>query len=127
MPEDFPKHILDHYRKPRNYGEIKDANVIVKDSNKLCGDYVEIYLKFDGNRVSAISFKGQGCMISQASASMLTELVKDKEVEEVLKLTKNDVMKMLGLELGPVKMKCAMLPLVVLRKGIESYLKSQQV
>ncbi|MEM0205079.1 MAG: SUF system NifU family Fe-S cluster assembly protein [Nitrososphaerota archaeon] len=127
MPEDFPKHILDHYRKPRNYGEIKDANVIVKDSNKLCGDYVEIYLKFDGNRISAISFKGQGCMISQASASMLTELVKDKEVEEVLKLTKNDVMKMLGLELGPVKMKCAMLPLVVLRKGIESYLKSQQV
>ncbi|MEM1991019.1 MAG: SUF system NifU family Fe-S cluster assembly protein [Nitrososphaerota archaeon] len=127
MSEDFPKHILDHYRKPRNYGEIKDANVIVKDSNKLCGDYVEIYLKFDGNRVSAISFKGQGCMISQASASMLTELVKDKEVEEVLKLTKNDVMKMLGLELGPVKMKCAMLPLVVLRKGIESYLKSQQV
>ncbi|MEM2544144.1 MAG: SUF system NifU family Fe-S cluster assembly protein [Nitrososphaerota archaeon] len=127
MSEDFPKHILDHYRKPRNYGEIKDANVIVKDSNKLCGDYVEIYLKFDGNRISAISFKGQGCMISQASASMLTELVKDKEVEEVLKLTKNDVMKMLGLELGPVKMKCAMLPLVVLRKGIESYLKSQQV
>jgi len=127
LPEDFPKHILDHYRKPRNYGEIKDANVIVKDSNKLCGDYVEIYLKFDGNRISAISFKGQGCMISQASASMLTELVKDKEVEEVLKLTKNDVMKMLGLELGPVKMKCAMLPLVVLRKGIESYLKSQQV
>lgn len=126
MPEDFPKHILDHYRKPRNYGEMKDANVTVKDSNKLCGDYVEIYLKFDGNKISAMSFKGQGCMISQASASMLTELVKDKEVEEVLKLTKNDVVKMLGLELGLVRMKCAMLPLTALKKGIKSYLKSNK-
>lgn len=122
LPEAFPKEVLDHYRKPRNYGEMKDADVTVSESNRLCGDYVEIYLKFNDNRISAISFKGQGCMISQASASMLTELVKGKEAEEVLKLTKYDVLRMLGLELGPVRTKCATLPLVALKKGIESYL-----
>ncbi len=125
MPEDFPKHIIEHYRRPRNYGEIEGANVIVKDSNRLCGDYVEIYLKFEGKRISDISFKGQGCMMSQASASMLTELIKGKEVDEVLKITKNDITKMLGLELDPVRMKCAMLPLVAIRKGIETYLSKR--
>ena len=127
MSEDFPKYIVDHYKRPRNYGEMKDADVTVRDSNRLCGDYVEIYLKFDGNKISAVSFKGQGCMISQASASMLTELVKGKEVEEVLKLTKHDITKMLGLELGPVRIKCAMLPLVALRKAIESYLNKKSL
>ncbi|MCS7136496.1 MAG: iron-sulfur cluster assembly scaffold protein [Nitrososphaerota archaeon] len=125
MSEDFPKCILDHYRKPRNYGEMKDADVIVKDSNKLCGDYVEIYLKFDGNKISAISFKGQGCMVSQASASTLTEFVKGKEVEDVLKLTKHDVTNILGLKLGPVRMRCAVLPLMALKKGIKSYLNKR--
>ncbi|MEM3066870.1 MAG: SUF system NifU family Fe-S cluster assembly protein [Nitrososphaerota archaeon] len=122
MSENFPKGVLDHYRKPRNYGEMKDADITVKGSNKLCGDYVEFYLKFDGNKISAISFKGQGCMISQASASMLTELVKGKEIEEALRLTKHELLKMLGLELGPVRIKCATLPLETLKKGIESYL-----
>lgn len=126
LSEGFPKHILEHYKRPKNYGEIKDASIVVRDSNRLCGDYIEIYLKIDGNRISAISFKGQGCMISQAAASILTEFVKDKEVGDVLKLTKNDMTKMLGLQLGPVRVKCAMLPLTALKKGIESYLKSNK-
>ena len=122
MSDIFIDTILDHYKRPRNYGELKDADAKAKDSNVLCGDVVEIHLKFDGDRVSAITFKGQGCAISQASASMLTELVKGKEVEDVIKLTKRDIVDMLGVELGPTRMKCALLPLKVLKRAVYEYL-----
>ncbi|MCS7143320.1 MAG: SUF system NifU family Fe-S cluster assembly protein [Aigarchaeota archaeon] len=114
--------ILDHYRNPRNFGEISDAHVKHKDSNPLCGDVVELYLKLDGDRVVDVKFKGKGCAISQASASMLTERLFNKTLDEVVKLTKADILDMLKIELSPVRLKCALLSLKVLKGGVYSYL-----
>ncbi|MDW8084239.1 MAG: SUF system NifU family Fe-S cluster assembly protein [Candidatus Caldarchaeum sp.] len=114
--------ILDHYRNPRNYGELSDASVKVKDSNPLCGDVVEVYLKINGGLVEKASFRGHGCAISQASASMLIESIQNKSLEEVKALNKQHVFDMLGIEVGPVRVKCALLPLKALKAAVYTYL-----
>ncbi|MCS6784130.1 MAG: SUF system NifU family Fe-S cluster assembly protein [Candidatus Caldarchaeum sp.] len=114
--------ILDHYRNPRNYGELSDASVKVKDSNPLCGDVVEVYLKINGGVVEKASFRGHGCAISQASASMLIESIQGKSLDDVKALDKGSVFEMLGIEVGPVRVKCALLPLKALKAAVYSYL-----
>lgn len=117
------ENILDHYKNPRNYGDLKEPDARAKDSNPLCGDVVEISVKFDGKeKIRDIRFKGKGCAISQASASMLTELVKGKDLEDVIKLSKDDILGMLGMELGPVRIKCALLSLKVLKTAVYGYM-----
>jgi nitrogen fixation NifU-like protein len=124
MSSDMYKEIiLDYYRNPRNKGKLEDADVTEKDSNPLCGDVVQIQLKFRDNKVKDVKFEGEGCAISQASASMLTEIVMGKEIEEVSKLSKEDVLEALGRpNLGPVRIKCALLPLKVMKMGVYSFL-----
>ena len=118
--------ILDYYRNPRNYGKIQNPDIAQKDSNPLCGDELEMHLNIKDNKVADVKFTGKGCAISQASASMLTELIIGKDFEYVKKLTKEDILDNLGLhELGPARIKCALLSLKVLKYGIYSYLSEK--
>lgn len=117
--------LLEHYRRPRNYGVLSDATVSAKESNALCGDVVEVFLKIENDTISSISFVGKGCMLSQASASILTEFVRGMGLEDTIKLKKQDFMRLLGVELGPVRSKCAALPLNALKKALRSYLSGQ--
>jgi nitrogen fixation protein NifU and related proteins len=115
--------ILDYYRNPRNYGKITDPDIAQRDSNPLCGDELEMHLNIKDEKVADVKFTGKGCAISQASASMLTELIMGKDFEYVKKLTKEDILDNLGLhDLGPARIKCALLSLKVLKSGLYSYL-----
>ena len=115
--------ILDYYRNPRNYGIIENADIFRHDSNPLCGDDIEIYVNIKDNKISNVKFVGKGCAISQASASMLTELILGKDFEFVKKLSKENVLENLGLpDLGPTRIKCALLSLKALKYGIYTYL-----
>jgi nitrogen fixation protein NifU and related proteins len=115
--------ILDYYKNPRNRGTIESPDAKSKDSNPLCGDVVEMQLKFSNGRVSDIKFNGDGCAISQASASMLTELVMGKTIDEVRKIDKTQLLENLGSpNLGAVRIKCALLPLKVMKSAVYGYL-----
>ena len=124
MSSDIYKEIiLDHYKNPRNRGSIENPDSKAKDSNPLCGDVVEMQLKFKNGRVSEIKFNGDGCAISQASASMLTELVMGKSTAEVRKIDKTILLENLGSpNLGAVRIKCALLPLKVMKTALYEYL-----
>jgi len=115
--------ILDYYRNPRNYGKIQDPDIAQRDSNPLCGDELEMHINIKDDKVADVKFTGKGCAISQASASMLTELIMGKDFEYVKKLAKEDILDNLGLhDLGPARIKCALLSLKVLKSGLYSYL-----
>ncbi|RMF32186.1 MAG: SUF system NifU family Fe-S cluster assembly protein [Candidatus Nitrosothermus koennekii] len=115
--------ILDYYRNPRNYGKIEKPDVSIRDSNPLCGDEIEMQLKFEDGKVVDVKFNGKGCAISQASASMLTEMVMGKTIDEVRKIGKDDILESLGLtNLGPARIKCALLSLKTLKLAVYSYL-----
>jgi len=115
--------IIDYSRNPINYGKIEDHDVTFHDSNPLCGDSIDIDMKFDDNKVSDIKFHGKGCAICMACSSVLTEIVKGKEINEVRNISKNDILSELGLEhLQAVRIKCALLSLKVLKSALYSYL-----
>ncbi len=122
----YREHILDHYKHPRNFGRLEPADIDHREDNPLCGDDIRMMLRLDRETgtVDDVKFVGRGCAISQASASMLTTRVKGKSLDEVKALTRDDVVAMLGIPISPVRLKCAILSLVVLRDGIEVYEKS---
>ena len=114
--------ILDHYRNPRNKGKLPHADVSTHDSNPLCGDEIDIHLKVEQGKIKDIKFESRGCAISQASASMLTEMVLDKPLTTVKDLAKDDILENIGLmNLGPARIKCALLSLKVLKMGMINY------
>ena len=118
MDDFYRELILDHYKNPRNKGTLDPHDISYEDDNPLCGDRIRIDLRLDGeNRVADIAFTGRGCAISQASASLLTETIKGKTLDEIKQIGKEDVLEMLGIELGPVRLKCALLSLKVLKAG----------
>ncbi len=114
--------ILDHYKHPRNFGHLQKPDVTAVGENVTCGDDIGIEICFvisnKRKTIGDISFSGQGCAISQASASLLTEYVKDKSSEEVMKLQTEDVLAILGTRLTPTRIKCATLPLEVVQKAV---------
>ncbi|HEY7035922.1 MAG TPA: SUF system NifU family Fe-S cluster assembly protein [Thermomicrobiales bacterium] len=110
--------ILDHYRNPRNKGTLDPADYSYEDTNPLCGDEVRIDLRVKDGVVDEVRFTGRGCAISQASASMLTELVEGQSLDDVKAITKDDLLEDLGVPISPARMKCALLPLKVLKAGI---------
>ena len=116
--------ILDYYRNPRNFGKLEKFDIDARDTNPLCGDEVEIQIRVgEGQRIEEIKFVGKGCAISQASASMLTELAKGKKLDWVKEVNKEDIFKMLGNpDLGPSRVKCALLGMKVLKTGVYGYL-----
>ena len=114
--------ILDHYRNPRNKGRLTDPDVTIHDSNPLCGDEIDMHLRVEEDKIKDIKFEGRGCAISQASASMLTEMVLNKPLSMVKNLAKEDILENIGLtNLGPARIKCALLSLKVLKMSMVKY------
>ncbi len=119
--------ILDYYRNPRNFGKLEKFEIESHDTNPLCGDEVDIQIKVgEGQKIEEIRFTGKGCAISQASTSMLTELAKGKPLTWAKELSKEDIFKLLGTsDLGPSRIKCALLGMKVLKTGVYGYLGAQ--
>jgi nitrogen fixation NifU-like protein len=116
--DDFYRdYILDHYRNPRNFGSLEGSDAEAEDLNPLCGDQIKMQLKLDDGIVKDLRFSGKGCAISQASASMLTEMVKGMKISDVAKLSKDAVLENVGIGISPTRMKCAMLGLRVLKSA----------
>ena len=108
--------ILEHYKSPHNYGSIKNPSKRSVIFNPSCGDRIELDIILSKNKVEEIKFRGQGCAISQASASILTDYVQGKLKKDLKKIDKEFMIKLLGIELGPNRIKCALLPLEALYK-----------
>ncbi len=118
MDDFYRDFILDHYRNPRNFGHLEEPDAVAEDLNPLCGDQIRIELQVDGGgKVTDLRFSGKGCAISQASASMLTETVKGKSLQEIATLPKDVVLENVGIGISPTRMKCAMLGLKVLKSA----------
>jgi nitrogen fixation NifU-like protein len=118
----YRQQILDHYRNPRNYGELEDATFSHVGENTSCGDEIEVFVALDeADRVEAVTFTGDGCAISQAAASLLSEEVKGMTVEELYELDRDDVLDLLGVEVTPMRIKCAVLAEKVLQAGAKIY------
>lgn len=119
MEDLYREVIIDHYKNPQNRGKLEPNDYSFEDDNPLCGDHIRIDLRLDKDeRVSEARFDGHGCAISQASADLLTESIIGKPLEEIKALNKQDILDMLGIELGPVRLKCALLSLKVLKAGV---------
>ncbi len=119
MDDLYRELIIDRYKNPHFRGSLEPHDISFEDDNPLCGDHIRIDLRVDGdNRVSEVAFDGHGCAISQATADLLAESVLGKSLDEVKKISKQDILDMLGIELGPVRLKCALLSLKVLKAGV---------
>ena len=114
----YRENILDHYKHPRNRGTLEHPDITYEDANPLCGDQLRIDLAVEDGKIAQIRHSGHGCSISQAAASMLCERMEGRPLEEVKQLTRDDVLEMLGIELGPVRLKCALLALKTLKAGV---------
>jgi nitrogen fixation NifU-like protein len=112
--------ILDHYKNPRNFGTLEPADAAAEGQNPLCGDEVAVTVTFngDGETIDAIRFRGRGCAISQAASSMLTELVEGRTASEVAAMRKEELLEEIGIPLTPVRLKCALLGLGVLKVAL---------
>lgn len=118
MDDFYKENILDHYRHPRHAGTLEQPTHSHTENNPLCGDVIRIDLHVDENEViDQVAFEGKGCAISQASASMLMEMLEGKTLTEAKEIGKEDILEALGIEIGPVRMKCALLSLKVLKAG----------
>ena len=111
------ENILDHYENPRNKGRLEHPDISHEEDNPVCGDRIRIDLKVVEGRITDVRFDGRGCSISQASASMLTDEIKGKTLDEVRRLDRQALLNLLGIPIGPVRMKCALLSLKVLKAG----------
>jgi nitrogen fixation NifU-like protein len=118
MESDNLEYILDHYKNPRNFGTIEDADLSYEEGIPSCGDVIRLDLKIRNNKLEDIKFSGTGCAISQASVSILTENVTGKEIENVISLTDHDMLEALGGQVSPIRFKCALLGLTVLKKAL---------
>jgi len=119
MDDLYRELIIDRYKNPLYRGELDPHDISFEDDNPLCGDHIRIDLRVDENeRVTEARFEGRGCAISQASADLLVESIQGKSLDEIKELSKEDLLELLGIELGPVRLKCALLSLKVLKAGV---------
>lgn len=116
MSDIYKEIILDHFRNPRNFGFLSKPSFSVHVDNPLCGDELTMQTVFKNSKIVDVKFEGQGCAISQSSASMLTEYIKGKEVSALIKLDQKFMIKLLGIEVSHSRIKCLLLPLEALRK-----------
>jgi len=119
MDDLYRDYILEHYRRPHNFGVIEDASASFEGSNPLCGDRITMQVKVADGRLEAVGFTGRGCAISQASASLLTDEIKGKSLRDVAAFRADDLLELLGIEISPARLKCAMLSLDTLQKVLE--------
>jgi len=118
MDDLYRELIIEHYKNPTYRGSLNPNDIAFEDENPLCGDQIRIELRLsEDEHVTEAMFNGHGCAISQASADLLMETIQGKSLEEVKALTKDDILELLGIQLGPVRIKCALLPLKVLKAG----------
>ncbi|MCH7609419.1 MAG: iron-sulfur cluster assembly scaffold protein [Chloroflexi bacterium] len=119
MDDLYREQIIDRYKNPQMRGRLDPHDYTYEDDNPLCGDRIRIDLRVDDEgRINEAAFSGDGCAISQAAADLLTERVVGMSLEEVKSYTKDELIEMLGIDLGPVRMKCALLSLKVLKAGV---------
>lgn len=112
----YREEILEHWRNPQNFGQMKDADFVIEQVNPLCGDEVTFYFKVKKGKISKVSFEGSGCAISVASASLLSETIKNKKVSDLGKITGQDILGLVGGNVAPARLKCAFLPLEAIKK-----------
>jgi len=113
----YREYIIDHYKNPRNYGRLEHPDISHEEDNPLCGDVVGMDFRVNDGVIEDIRFRGRGCAISQASASLMTERLKGMSLEDAKKIDKDDVIGELGIEISPARIKCALLSLKVLKVG----------
>jgi nitrogen fixation NifU-like protein len=110
--------ILDHAKNPRNWGVLEPADYSHEDAGTVCGDEVRIDIRVKGDRVAEVAYSGRGCAVSQASASVLTELLANMALDDVKALSEDDLLSAIGVPIGPARRECALLALSVLRAGV---------
>lgn len=120
MDDFYREEILEHYTHPHNYGTLEEPDITHEEDNPLCGDRIRFDIQLDEDRqtVKDVRFSAVGCAISKASASMLSDLLVGHTLDEIKAMTKQDVIDELGIDLGPVRLKCALLPLKVVKVGV---------
>ncbi|MFZ5820393.1 MAG: Fe-S cluster assembly sulfur transfer protein SufU [Chloroflexota bacterium] len=119
MDDLYREQIIERYKSPHHRGHLDPHDIYFEDDNPLCGDHIEITIRVgEDGIVKEAAFDGKGCAISQASADLLVEAIHGKPIEEVKQMTKQDVLDLLGIDLGPVRLKCALLSLKVLKAGV---------
>ncbi len=114
----YAEEIIDHYKHPRHFGHLDDPTLTYHDSNPFCGDEITLELKIENDKVVDVAFSGHGCAISRAAASMMTEEIIGKPLAELKEWSKDEVLDLLGIEVGPVRMKCALLPLKAMKAAV---------
>jgi len=114
----YRENILEHYKHPRNRGTLEHPDITYEDANPLCGDKIRMDINVRDGKIADVRFSGVGCSISQAAASMLCEAIEGKPLDEVKKLGRDDMLEMLGIQLGPVRLKCGLLALKTLKAGV---------
>ena len=124
MDDMYREVILEHYKHPHNAGTLEQPDISHEDSNPLCGDRIRIDLQVADGAVADIRFQGRGCAISQAAASLLTDEIKGKTLDEVRAFSKNEMLDLIGIPLdkNPVRIKCALLALKTLKSGVYEYI-----
>jgi nitrogen fixation NifU-like protein len=119
MDDLYRDEILEHYREPHNFGTLDEPDASYEGHNPLCGDRITMMVIIDGDgAVSDIAFSGRGCAISQASASLLTDEIKGRPVAEVEAMSNQDILDLLGIEISPARLKCALLSLDTLQHAL---------
>lgn len=122
MDDLYREYILEHYRNPQNYGTLDEPTFEAEGQNPLCGDELHVQVQVDdSDTVTAVRFTGQGCAISQASMSILSDEIVGKPLAEIAKMSREDIVELLGIELTPVRLKCALLGLVVVKMGMHDH------
>ena len=109
MDDLYRDYILEHYRRPHNFGVLDNATTTQEGANPLCGDRITLQLRVPDGQIAGVGFTGRGCAISQASTSLLTDEIKGKGVDAAAAITSGDVLELLGIEISPARLKCAML------------------
>ena len=118
MDDLYRDYILEHYRRPHNFGQLDGATASQEGANPLCGDRITMQLRVRGGVIDGVAFTGRGCAISQASASLLTDEIKGKPVTDAAAMSSQDVLDLLGIEISPARLKCALLSLDTLQQAL---------
>lgn len=122
MDDLYREFILEHYRNPQNYGTLEHPSFEAEGQNPLCGDQLQVQVEVDDDkRITAVRFTGEGCAISQASMSLLSEEIIGKSLDDIVEMNKDSVLELVGIDLTPARLKCALLGLVVVKMGMHEY------